>query len=62
MNNQILKNSQFQAEINGKLTGLSGCPNHCNRDCIRQHSMLPIFLRLSNIQNCQFFIKKGLSQ
>lgn len=59
--NQILVNSQFNAIINGKPTGLSGCLNagECNRAgaCMRSDERLPYRAVLSAcVAGCTQFI------
>lgn len=51
------------ATIDGKPTrGLSGCPSHCERDCLRQHPRLPILMQVEWVQAkpCPFYFSNGV--
>lgn len=56
--NVVYESGAIVATINGKDTrGLSGCPQHCARDCLRQHPRLPILMPLDWVQQkpCPYY-------
>jgi len=56
MLNVILSgHEQYNAIVDGKPTGLSGCKFPCGRECLRTHPDLPKFL-IPDEGECRFFI------
>ena len=59
--NVVYESGPIMATIDGKPTrGLSGCPQPCERNCLRQHSRLPIHMPVAWVQAkpCPFYFSK----